>query len=205
MIPDAQQAQPQATQPDAMTSRDAPAAAPIPSVVVARAGRYYRNARFIMVTLVIGFGAYFLYDGFIAYPKKNDVERAKPENINQAGEFIGKLPYSEWDIFLQKALGFAMPPLGLAYLAFFMRRSRGEYRMENQQIAIPGHPPFHIDEVTKLDKKLWDRKGIAVVSYETASGQKGAATLDDFIYDRKPTDQIYDAIVANLKDRAAST
>lgn len=185
------------------SSSTAPATSSGP--VIARAGRYYRNARYIMVTLIIGFGVYFLYDGFVGYPKKNDAERAKPENINEKGEFIGKLPYSNWDVGLQKALGFALPPLGLAYLAFFMHRSRGEYRMEGQTVSIPGHPPFLLDEVTKLDKKLWDRKGIANISYETASGAKGIATLDDFIYDRKPTDLIYDAVVANLKDRAATT
>lgn len=180
-----------------------PAAAAGP--VIARPGRYYRNARYIMVALVIGFGIYFLYDGFVGYPAKNDAERAKPENINERGEFIGKLPYSEWDILLQKVLGFALPPVGVAYLAFILYRSRGEYRMDGTTITIPGHPPFDLDDVTSLDRKLWDRKGIAKVTYQTPDGKTGTATLDDFIYDRKPTDQIYDAIVASLKDRATTT
>lgn len=172
--------------------------------IVARAGRYYRNARYIMVVLVVGFGFYFLYDGYIGYPAKNEAEMAKPENRNERGEFIGKLPYSDWDILLQKILGFALPPLGLGYLAFILYRSRGEYRLEGQTLHLPGHQPFSLDDIVALDRKLWDRKGIAKVTYQTADGRTATATLDDFIYDRKPTDQIYDAIVANLKERSGT-
>ncbi|MFN4244185.1 MAG: hypothetical protein ACK4PI_13220 [Tepidisphaerales bacterium] len=196
--------------PDADSSTSRPAAAPTGAptrsaaeqVIVARAGRYYRNARYIMVALVVGFGIYFLYDGFIGYPAKNEAERQKPENLNERGEFIGKLPHSEWDILLQKILGFALPPLGLAYLGFILYRSRGEYRLEGTTLHLPGHPPFELDDVIAVDRKLWDRKGIAKVTYQTPQGVTGTATLDDFIYERKPTDQIYDAIIANMNERS---
>src|SRR5689334_18513333 len=39
--------------------------------IVARAGRYYRNARYLMFTIIVAMGAWFLYDGFVRYPAEN--------------------------------------------------------------------------------------------------------------------------------------
>lgn len=171
--------------------------------VVARAGRYYRNARYLMVALCIGMGGYFLYDGYVGYPKENREEMAKPENKDayKDGQYIGKLPHSETDIQLQKLLGFALIPAAGLYFAYFMHKSRGAYQFDGQTIEIPGHPPFTLGEITKLDKKLWDRKGIAYIEYKTADGKQGRALLDDFIYERKPTDVIYEAVNAEMKAR----
>ena len=48
--------------------------------------------------------------------------------------------------------------------------------------------------ITAIDKRQWDRKGIAYVDYEV-NGTHGRLKLDDFVYEREPTDRIYDAIV----------
>lgn len=180
----------------------APAPEPITpeSPVVAKAGRYYRNARFFMVLLTLGLGVYFLYDGFIGYPKENAEFAAKPENQDAQGNLINKLPHSDLDLLIQKCLGFTLPPCAFAYLWFFMNRSRGAYRFDGKTLQIPGHPPFTLAQITDLDKRLWDRKGIAYLSYNV-NGTKGKATLDDFIYDQKPTDRIYDAVLAHWKAR----
>ena len=58
----------------------------------------------------------------------------------------------------------------------------------------PGHPPIPFTAIRELDKRRWDRKGIAIVKYEV-EGRGGVVTIDDFLYDQTPTDAIYDRIL----------
>src|SRR5690554_2999721 len=41
------------------------------SPIVARAGRYYRNTRYIMGVVLIAMGLWFGYDGFKGWPEEN--------------------------------------------------------------------------------------------------------------------------------------
>ena len=45
---------------------------------------------------------------------------------------------------------------------------------------------------------MWDRKGIAWIKYKTADGQTGEMRLDDFLYDRPPTDAIYERVAKHM-------
>jgi hypothetical protein len=62
-------------------------------------------------------------------------------------------------------------------------------------ITAPGHPPIPFSAIRELDKRQWDRKGIAIVKYEV-DGKTGSLTLDDFVYEQDPTDKIYDRVLA---------
>lgn len=165
--------------------------------MAATRGKYYRNARLLMVALMLGLGGWFIKDGFYSYPKANEdaIKKARDngetDKFDKDGKFVGKPEHSDTDIALQKVLGFLLIPVGFGYLFFFLNKSRGAYRMEGDVISIPGHPDFRVAEVQRVDKRLWDRKGIAKVDYKTAAGATGTVTLDDFIYDRPPTDAIY--------------
>ena len=46
-----------------------------------------------------------------------------------------------------------------------------------------------LDQITKVDKAKWDKKGIAVLHY---TGNRGASTflIDDLKYERAATDEI---------------
>jgi hypothetical protein len=76
--------------------------------------------------------------------------------------------------------------------------SRGTYRLTGDTLEVPGHPPVRLGEITEIDSSKWDRKGIAYLRYQTAGRASGRMTLDDFVYEREPTDQIYDRAVAAL-------
>jgi hypothetical protein len=169
----------------------APDYSPPTGPVVARAGSYYRNVRYLMAVLGIGMGLYFLYDGYYTYPKENREAEQK-----SAGT---KLPHSDLDVRLQYLFGYGMFPVVGGLLAFWLHRSRGELRLDGDVVSIPGHPPFRLSDVTEVNKRLWDRKGIAYISYKTVTGEEGSFRLDDFIYERKPTDLIYEAIINNLE------
>lgn len=190
----------------------APAGQPQP--IVARAGSYYRSRRYIMVAALVLFGAWFAYDGWVKYPRNNvridEVTRELNETRDDSrkavlDEELRKLgaKTSDFNIFLQKVLAFAVPVLGLGYLAFFLYRSRGEIVLNGDVLSVPGHPPVNIREIRSIDNRQWKKKGIAYLTY-ASGGQERRIRLDDFIYDQTPIDDIY-AVIAkhhNLVDAA---
>jgi hypothetical protein len=176
--------------------------------IVATAGQYYRNMRYIICAGLIALGLWFAYDGFIGWPKKNqqiaDIEAQHAQatrvgEVSKAAQLLeqrNKLgePKTDTDLFFQKLLGFALPPLGIAVVIWALYRSRGEYRLDGQTLHVPGHPPVPFENITDIDRHLWDRKGIAYISYDLGNGKQGRLKLDDFLYDRPPTDAIYERI-----------
>jgi hypothetical protein len=157
--------------------------------IVAKAGRYYRNARYIMSALFIGFGVMCIYDGFIKWPRENEIARLAP--AKQAP------PHGDYDILINQVLGGALPPLGLFVVIRALYNSRGRYRLEGGVLSAPGHPPIPLDSLRKIDKRQWEKKGIAYIEYELASGKTGRVKLDDFVYQRDPTDKIFERIEAH--------
>ena len=190
-----------------MTTESSPASANTGGDIVARAGRYYRNTRYIMFAVLLIMGAWFTYDGLVGWPKGNaeiaklEAQQAEATKRNDQAE-LGRIAtelkkykkHSDWDLGLQYILGFGLPPLGLALLIYSLHRSRGEYRLSGTKLSVPGHPTIDLDDIKSVNNDLWDRKGIVYLKYETPAGQSGEIVLDDFIYDRPPTDQIYDVI-----------
>ena len=177
--------------------------------IVARAGTYYRVTRYVITAALIVMGLWFGYDGFYGWPEKNrkilEIDKQQQEalargdqdeanRLTQEKNNVGTF-HSDADLLLQKVLFFTLPPLGLVLLARWMWISRGAYRLTSDNVLhVPGHPPVRLDQITELDKRLWDRKGIAYVGYEGPGGQQGRLKLDDFIYEREPTDAIYKRI-----------
>ena len=210
-----------------MITDPAPASAEPAGEIVARAGQYYRNTRYIMCALLVGAGLWFAYDGWIGWPEHNrkvaEVKR-RIDEADRAGDTngaaaaraeLGKMSKekSSSDILLQKILAVSLPPVGIGLLAWALYASRGAYRLSGRTLHVPGHPPVTFDQITRIDKRLWDRKGIAYLDYDRAAGTpsrapgetvdyqatgSGRIKLDDFVYERKPTDQIFERIENEL-------
>ena len=162
--------------------------APARDAVVARAATYYRMTRYIMVAVLFGYGIWSIRDGFSAWPKQVAEARAAGKDI---------LPHSQMDIRFNQVLGVLLPPLSILMLVMSLRKSRGEIAINGETLTAPGHPPIPFDAITAVDQRLWDRKGIAYVDYDLGA-QKGRITLDDFIYDRDPIDEIHDRLVKQI-------
>jgi hypothetical protein len=188
-----------ATQPASPRTPSAP--------IEARASNEYRLKRLAIVVMLVGCGGWFAYDGFIKWPNEN----AKIEQLKKEVEVAGKASddakvtrlttelhklqqHTESDIRLQKILAGCLPPLGLLVLAWSLYQCRGAYRLRDNVLTVPGHPPIPLDAIRSIDKTDWDRKGIALIDYELANGTNGQAKLDDFIYYRPPTDEIFKRI-----------
>ncbi len=169
---------------------------PPPADIVAKAGTYYRNARYIICALALGLGLYFAYDGWIGYPN----EQAKFDRMTDKEQSVAYRPHTATDIRIQKRLSVGLIPLAFIALAFFLYRSRGEYRLSGTTLYVPGHPPVPFDAIVGIDKSNWERKGIVHIDYQLDDASPTARlTLDDFIYDQFPTDKIIDALTAWLK------
>jgi hypothetical protein len=175
--------------------------------IIARASLEYRLKRLVIVIMLVGSGLWFAYDGFINWPRENqriaqlklDIEAARKigdeVKVRTLTVEINSLKqHSDTDLLMQKVLAFSLPPLGLVVLGWALYSSRGQYRLQDNQLSVPGHPPIPLDAIRSIDRTDWDRKGIAWINYELPNGIARSACLDDFIYQRKPTDDIFKQI-----------
>jgi len=175
-----------------------------PGRTIARAGRYYRWTRFIMTLVLLVYGGLSIRDGFFTWPKWPQTHPYEK-------------PKTQMDILFNQVLGVALPPLAILLLVRALYYSRGQYRLENGVVYVPGHPPVPLERIQSLNRELWDRKGIAYVRYDldgttVPSGpptrtDKNTFRLDDFVYEREPTDRIFKQIEESLQTivRAAPT
>lgn len=167
--------------------------------IVARAGRYYRNARYLICAMVFCAGLWFAYDGLVRWPR----ELSEYERKTTAEKAAGHLPHSEFDIRLQQRLAMALIPLAPILLGVFLYRSRGVYRLSGTTLYVPGHPPVPFEAIVELDQSKWKRKGIAYVDYQLPDSEAiKRLTLDDFVYEQKPTDKIVDQLESWLNPKS---
>jgi hypothetical protein len=184
--------------------------------VIARAGQYYRNTRYLMAVVLLGMGLYFGYDGWFGWPNSNagydQLERQKVE-ARRRGDTLTEQKllqeqakfkrHSDTDIYFQKVLFCVLPPLAVLLLIYWLYSSRGEYRAEGTALEIPGHPTVPFENITEIDRRLWDRKGIAYISYDLGNGRQGRFKLDDFVYERWATDEIFKRVEEYVTPPAA--
>jgi len=196
---------------------DAPAPEPsintAPDEIIAMPDIRYRGKHMIFALVMIVVGFWFAYDGWIGWPKHNQEVRAVEQGIvkatdegdvKQADDLKAKLskmhkPYTPADILIQKLLAGALPLLGLAYGYWTWHATRGRLRLSGNTLEIPGHGEIPLTEIRSIDKTRWERKGIAIVRYQAHHPQRERSfNLDDFAYQRKPTDDILDQLEAYM-------
>jgi len=166
----------------------------------------------------VGFGLYCLYDGYIGYPGQQ--ERAKEfikfteehkalEPLEIANQWKVYAAEKEWptgnpgepkedhEIAFQFVMAGATGAVGLIFVVqLFMWRGRWIEVNDSTITSSRGHQ-FHLDDIVGLDKKKWDKKGIAKVLYQT-DGKNGRLVLDDCNYERDTTQKILRQIEKNI-------
>src|SRR5688572_29423104 len=105
--------------------------------IVAKAGRYYRNVRYLMAAAAVLMGCWFAYDGFVNWPRMNveydrlDAEITQKQNNSPNDPSLkalmkqrdGLTKHSDTSINIQKVLAFTLPPAGIALLLWMFHNS----------------------------------------------------------------------------------
>ncbi len=173
----------------------------------------YRRKHLIFAFITFAVGFWFAYDGWIGWPKHNeevrqvklDIEKSRnaadQKKLEELQTKLSKMHevYNDWSIGLQKFLALLLPLAGIGYGIWTWHAARGRYRLVGHTLEIPGHGEIPLSDIRSIDKTRWDRKGIAVIHYQAHHPQRERSfKLDDFAYERKPTDEILDRLEAYL-------
>jgi hypothetical protein len=179
-----------------------------PTEIIATPSWDYRIRRLLIAVMFLGMAGWFAYDGWVKYPRQN-LRYAKARGDEEAvqrldEEFKNTQKHSDTSIRWQRNLAIMLPFGALAMAIWAFYSSRGVYRFADNTLHVPGHPPVPLDAIVRIDQRKWDRKGIAYIDYEL-QGKPGRLKLDDYIYDRKPTDEIHKIITDSLASEAQPT
>ena len=195
-----------------MTQTDTPVDPPPQDAggeLIAEPDAGYRWKHLLMAVALIAGGLWFAYDGWVRWPAQNvkaaELERRKaaetdPTQIELLSRELGQISkHTPLDIGIQKVLAFTLPAIGIFWGAWTLRDTRGVYRMTGDTLQVPGHPPVTFNDIRRIDKRKWDRKGVAYLHYEHGPNQRaGVLKLDDFAYDRDATDAMLERIEKSL-------
>ncbi|MCA9258279.1 MAG: hypothetical protein KDA61_03715 [Planctomycetales bacterium] len=155
--------------------------------------------------ITCGFSAYCFYDGLVGYPNQR-VRALKYQELAEKED--GKLdewyawcaehgcssanpgePKTEADIQMQFVMGAITALIGVPVLINILRTlGRSMEGTPDRLKASWGHE-FDYSQVKQIDKRKWDRKGIARITYQQ-DGVDKKFVLDDYVFDRPATDQM---------------
>lgn len=181
--------------------------------------------RYAFIAVVcLGFMFWCLYDGLIGYPKLMEPALAfqaiqerepKPSDSDAKREFLDLAKENDWkmdakkfekissishleaDIFQQFSMAVVSVAIGLPFLILLVR-CRGSW-MEASETGIHTSwgQAMQFDQITLLNKRKWNDKGIAKVQYES-EGSKRKLVLDDCKFDRDPTEEMLRLIESHI-------
>ncbi len=189
--------------------------------------KYYVGRVALLATMFLAFSAWFLYDGYVKYPRNNHVameferfeKRGIPRDVlvkewNDHATANG-LPtleitdtesrpgkkHSPMDMLVQKGLGFALLPLGLLFGYSVIRLYGRWIAADSAGLTTSWGKKVAFGDITKLNKERWKTKGIAVVHYRPTgeTGGERKLVLDDWKYDRAQTTALVEAVESRLK------
>lgn len=173
--------------------------------VTARLTKEWKKRMLLLVAFCLAGSGWFFYDGFIGYPKiaeryaefdklaqglieKGEAQSPDDESVrlawaDRARELGWKVEKpknkTESDYLEQKYYGSALAMVALGLLVWFIVSSSQTILFDGKTITTANGRQVDIDSVVELDKKKWDKKGIAYAVYEE-NGERRKMTLDDY-------------------------
>ena len=181
--------------------------------VEARITSVWKKQKLLLAILLIGFGAWFAFDGAIGWPKSNERwreherlkgEEGKWEEFAKEKGWSTEPPhrlYESKDILGQYVIGGLCATLGLATLIYWLSQVSRTLRMDDEAVFTASGVRVPFPSIVGVGKKLWDAKGIAKVRY-TLDGKQGEFIVDDYKFDTKPTREILEEIEKRLLSKA---
>lgn len=173
----------------------------------------YRWRLGVIALALLAFAGWFLYDGFIGYPKQQVVREAFAQvKIDHPEDWQTKWleraqiegwsteqpdpPFSDWDITAQFFYAAPCLVLGLLFGVSYLRAGGRWVASDEAGLKTNAGQSVTWDQIESVDSSRWASKGIAVVYYRDAKGE-GRITLDDWKNDAEATKQIYRDIADN--------
>lgn len=176
--------------------------------LTAKISREWRDRMIIVLLMLLGSSAWFFYDGAVAYPKYNVKADAYAEiqRVYQADENLVRekwkalaienhwnpedVPKKRKDEEQQFRWGTGLAILSVIFLLWMLREMRRVILADDEKFLGIGRmiPPFNglrevrYESVFGIDKRRWDKKGIAVVFYKTNSGARASVIVDEYKY-----------------------
>ena len=164
-------------------------------------------------------GLWFLYDGLVTYPEQQvrakEFKEFQEENsgmdeldlINKWNEEEAKPkgwptgnpgePKKEYDISEQFYYAGAAGLIAFGFLSRFAYMFNRWVECDDTSLRDKAGHETSYANITELNKKKWQNKGIAFVNYKTDKGTD-RIRLDDFYFDRDATRQILRKVEASI-------
>lgn len=105
---------------------------------------------------------------------------AKPKSPEVAQNYV----YFQWFVF---ALGLI---LGVFFLIKYFKLLNSWMEADDKTVTTSWGESLQLDRVTGIDKRKWEKKGIAKVSFTDESGRARTMIFDDFKYHRESMAEI---------------
>ncbi|MEX0887675.1 MAG: hypothetical protein WD009_14680 [Phycisphaeraceae bacterium] len=148
----------------------------------------------------------FLYDAVVRYPEQQRIYEEYVEvretHEDWRSEWVQRMQAhgypevpegrSEMDITTQYIFAGITGGLGLLFLFGFLRTFGRWVAVDDEGLLTSARQRARWAAITSVDQERWETKGIAVVHYRTDAGQPARITLDDWKYDREPTQAIFE-------------
>lgn len=178
--------------------------------------------RFLLISIVcLGFGFYCLYDGFIAYPaelarstafyelEKSIDDETSGDSFEVQWEALAaekawsidkpkkKPAIIQSDIIWQYGMAAIAFMVGLPVLFNFLKTRNSWLESDGHEVTTSWGQSMQLDQVEAVDKKKWQKKGIAKITYQS-NGQRAGLVMDDFKYEREPIGEMLSQIESKL-------
>ena len=166
---------------------------------------------------LIGFGAWFLWDGLVGWTRSNERwdlhEQLKARGGAWEQEWRKLCSSRGWktepphrryergDIIGQLVLAGLLGASGVFALVYWLRVKKSTLRSEADAVFTPSGRRVPYDAITEVDRRKWKSKGLATVFYKL-EGSKGRFVLDDAKYEPHALDTILDDIVQKTGGKA---
>ncbi len=167
--------------------------------------------KFLIISIaLLGWTLYCLYDGLVAYPKElersnayhpaiADIEDGELRNERWSASTTEnnwkRLPLPDepekvrWSIKEQFIMAAGCTLVALPLLIWYFRKKSSWLESDGKSLNSSWGGTFDYENVTSIDKKRWEKKGIAQIQYKDG-GEERQFKLDDLAYDRIVVDQI---------------
>lgn len=173
----------------------------------ARITKLWTQQKGIIPFLFLAYAAWFLWDGFIGYPRSNErwdkheelkADNAAWEKYCAERGWKTEPPHRRLeskDILGQFVVGGITGAIGLFALIYWQRQRRTVVRSDEEGVTTPSGKRVPYTAITHVDKRRWKAKGLSTVRY-TLNGENGQFILDDAKHDPKALDIILGDIVS---------